>query len=55
MVNPMAYIGTAAADTAPNWYVATARGDRDTAFIVSINLSRALKADNAREPGQPGG
>ena len=46
LVNPMAFIGTTTADTAPNWYVRHGTRDRDTAFIVSINLSRALKADN---------
>ncbi|MDA0184506.1 hypothetical protein OJ997_29650 [Solirubrobacter phytolaccae] len=46
MVNPMAYIGTAGADTAPNWYVRHGTRDRDTAFLVSINLDRALDADS---------
>ncbi len=44
LVNPMAFIGTTA-DTAPNWYVRHGTRDRDTAFIVSINLDRALDAD----------
>ncbi len=43
-IDPMRYIGTAA-DTAPYWYVRHGTRDRDTAFIVSINLSRALAAD----------
>ena len=45
LVNPMDFIGTSA-DTAPNWYVRHGTRDRDTAFIVSINLDRALDADN---------
>jgi hypothetical protein len=46
MVDPMAYIGTATADTAPNWYVRHGTRDRDTAFLVSINLDRALEGDS---------
>jgi hypothetical protein len=44
LINPMRYIGTNA-DTAPYWYVRHGTRDRDTSFIVSINLSRALQAD----------
>ncbi|MTV39420.1 subtype B tannase [Duganella radicis] len=44
LINPMAYIGTGAT-TAPYWYVRHGTRDRDTAFTVSINLSRALAAD----------
>ena len=44
LINPMDFIGTSA-DTAPNWYVRHGTRDRDTAFIVSINLDRALEAD----------
>jgi hypothetical protein len=44
LINPMAYIGTGAA-TAPYWYVRHGTRDRDTAFTVSLNLSRALAAD----------
>lgn len=40
----MRYIGTTAT-TAPHWYVRHGTRDRDTAFTVSINLSRALAAD----------
>jgi hypothetical protein len=43
LVNPMAYIATS--DTAPYWYVRHGTRDRDTAFTVSINLTRALQAD----------
>jgi hypothetical protein len=44
LVNPMDFVGTKA-DTAPNWYVRNGTRDRDTSFIVSINLDRALAAD----------
>ncbi|MDQ0791826.1 hypothetical protein [Streptomyces sp. B1I3] len=44
LINPMDFIGTGA-DTAPNWYVRNGTRDRDTSFIVSINLDRALEAD----------
>lgn len=33
------------ADTAPYWYVRNGTRDRDTPFIVSLDLSRALAAD----------
>ncbi len=46
LINPMSYIGTAA-DTAPYWYIRHGTRDRDTAFTVSINLSRALAADRS--------
>ena len=44
LINPLRYIGTNA-DTAPYWYVRNGTRDRDTSFIVSLNLSRALAAD----------
>ncbi|MRW89400.1 hypothetical protein GJ699_05340 [Duganella sp. FT80W] len=44
LINPMAYIGNAS--TAPYWYVRHGTRDRDTAFPVSLNLSRALAADS---------
>lgn len=44
LINPMAYLG-GANSTAPYWYVRHGTRDRDTAFTVSINLSRALAAD----------
>ncbi|MFF4835441.1 subtype B tannase [Streptomyces sp. NPDC001315] len=44
LINPMDFIGTGA-DTAPNWYVRNGTRDRDTSFIVSINVDRALEAD----------
>ncbi|MEU5697319.1 hypothetical protein [Streptomyces aurantiacus] len=44
LIDPMDFIGTSA-DTAPNWYVRNGTRDRDTSFIVSLNLDRALAAD----------
>ena len=44
LINPMPYIGSSA-DTAPYWYVRNGTRDRDTSFIISLNLSRALQAD----------
>ncbi len=44
LIDPMDFVGTSA-DTAPNWYVRNGTRDRDTAFIISINLDRALEAD----------
>lgn len=44
LINPMDFVGTGA-DTAPNWYVRAGTRDRDTSFIVSVNLDRALEAD----------
>jgi hypothetical protein len=44
LIDPMDFIGTKA-DTAPYWYVRAGTRDRDTSFIVSINLDRALDAD----------
>ncbi|MEU4659561.1 subtype B tannase [Streptomyces sp. NPDC023723] len=48
LINPMDFIGTKA-DTAPNWYVRHGTRDRDTAFTVSVNLDRALAADQQVE------
>lgn len=44
LINPMNYIGTA--DTASNWYLRHGTLDRDTAFTIPLNLSRALRADS---------
>ncbi|MFI5567349.1 subtype B tannase [Streptomyces sp. NPDC051740] len=44
LINPMDFVGTRA-DTAPNWYVRHGTRDRDTSFTVSVNLDRALAAD----------
>ncbi|MEU4084448.1 subtype B tannase [Streptomyces aureus] len=48
LIDPMDFIGTSA-DTAPNWYVRNGTRDRDTSFIVSVNLDRALEADKQVE------
>ncbi|MFC9279159.1 hypothetical protein [Streptomyces collinus] len=45
LINPMDFVGTATADTAPNWYVRNGTRDRDTSFIIGINLDRALGSD----------
>ena len=44
LTNPLNYLG-GRADTAPYWYVRAGTRDRDTAFTVSYNLSRAVAAD----------
>jgi hypothetical protein len=46
LVDPLQFIGTGAT-TAPYWYIRHGTRDRDTAFTVSINLSRALAADQS--------
>ncbi|MGW4021350.1 subtype B tannase [Streptomyces sp. NPDC005009] len=48
LINPMDFVGTRA-DTAPNWYVRHGTRDRDTSFTVSVNLDRALAADEQVE------
>ncbi|MEV1023255.1 subtype B tannase [Streptomyces sp. NPDC050264] len=45
LIDPMDFIGTKDADTAPNWYVRNGTRDRDTSFIIGLNLDRALEAD----------
>ncbi|WP_353940281.1 subtype B tannase [Streptomyces sp. HUAS MG91] len=45
LIDPMDFIGTRSADTAPNWYVRNGTRDRDTSFVIGINLDRALEAD----------
>ncbi|MER5950432.1 subtype B tannase [Streptomyces sp. NPDC001904] len=45
LIDPMDFIGSRDADTAPNWYVRNGTRDRDTSFVVGINLDRALEAD----------
>jgi hypothetical protein len=44
LINPMRYIGTNAG-IAPHWYIRNGTRDRDTSFIVSLNLGRALAGD----------
>lgn len=44
LINPMRYIGTNPG-IAPHWYIRNGTRDRDTSFIVSLNLARALAAD----------
>lgn len=45
IMNPMNYIGTENATVAPNWYIRHGAKDRDTSFLVPINL--ATKLENA--------
>ncbi|MGP3769714.1 subtype B tannase [Streptomyces sp. SDT5-1] len=45
LINPMDFIGSKDADAAPHWYVRNGTRDRDTSFIIGINLDRALEAD----------
>lgn len=43
MYNPMAYISTNEATVAPNWYIRHGAKDRDTSFLVPINLATMLE------------
>lgn len=43
MYNPMAYIATGEATVAPNWYIRHGAKDRDTSFLVPINLATMLE------------
>lgn len=45
IMNPMNYIGTEKSTVAPNWYIRHGAKDRDTSFLVPINL--ATKLENA--------
>lgn len=47
LMNPMNYIGNGSAKVAPNWYIHHGAKDRDTSFLVPINL--ATKLMNAGE------
>ncbi len=47
LMNPMNYIGNGSAKVAPNWYIRHGAKDRDTSFLVPINL--ATKLMNAGE------
>jgi hypothetical protein len=45
LLNPMNFIGDAATDVAPHWYIRHGARDRDTAFPIPVNL--ALRLQNA--------
>ncbi len=43
IMNPMNFIGTGRATTAPHWYIRHGAKDRDTSFLVPINLATKLQ------------
>lgn len=43
IMNPMNYIGTDKATVAPNWYIRHGAKDRDTSFLVPVNLATKLQ------------
>ena len=43
MMNPMNYIGKNRSTVAPNWYIRHGAKDRDTSFLVPINLATKLR------------
>ncbi len=43
MYNPMDFIGAHNSDIAPNWYIRHGAKDRDTSFLVPINLATKLQ------------
>lgn len=43
MYNPMAYISSGESTVAPNWYIRHGAKDRDTSFLVPINLATMLE------------
>lgn len=43
MMNPMNYIGSGLSTVAPNWYIRHGAKDRDTSFLVPINLATKLQ------------
>ncbi|WP_300503223.1 alpha/beta hydrolase [uncultured Duncaniella sp.] len=43
IMNPMNYIGSDKSDVAPNWYIRHGAKDRDTSFLVPINLATKLQ------------
>lgn len=45
LINPVAYLNTTTADTAPYWYVRHGMIDRDTAFAMQTLLYHAIKKD----------
>ena len=42
LMNPMNYIGNGSAKVAPNWYIRHGAKDRDTSFLVPVNLATKL-------------
>lgn len=42
MMNPMNYIGSDKSTVAPNWYIRHGAKDRDTSFLVPVNLATRL-------------
>lgn len=42
LMNPMNFIGKEESDIAPNWYIRHGAKDRDTSFLVSVNLATKL-------------
>ena len=42
LMNPMNYIGSDKSTVAPNWYIRHGAKDRDTSFLVPINLATKL-------------
>lgn len=45
LMNPMGYIGADGVAVAPNWYIRHGAKDRDTSFLVPVNL--AIRLQNA--------
>lgn len=43
IMNPMNFIGTDRSTVAPNWYIRHGAKDRDTSFLVPINLATKLE------------
>ncbi len=43
MYNPMDFIGAGLSDIAPNWFIRHGAKDRDTSFLVPINLATKLQ------------
>ena len=43
MMNPMCYIGLDKSTVAPNWYIRHGAKDRDTSFLVPVNLATKLQ------------
>ncbi len=45
VMNPMNFIGTGKSTVAPNWYIRHGAKDRDTSFLVPVNLATKLQND----------